>query len=90
MQTNTVISKLNYHHLKELIIFFKKLGVKNIELDFPRPLGNAWKYFSQVMPTKTEVIPFLQSVARKTIVVPIFILSLSIFQSSYFSSHFSV
>ena len=60
VQTNTVISKLNYKILDRLMIFFHEQGVKEIELDFLRPIGNAWRYFDMIVPRKSEVVPYLE------------------------------
>ena len=60
LQTNTVISSFNYRHLDELVEFLVSLGVKEIELDFLRPLGNAWKFRNVVVPKKEDVAPYIE------------------------------
>jgi len=60
LQTNTVISKLNYKVLGKLMIFFHDLKVREVELDFLRPMGNAWKHFDLVVPKKSEISPYLE------------------------------
>ena len=60
VETNTVISKLNYKILDKLLVFFYELGVREVEIDFLRPMGNAWKYFDLVVPRKSEVKSYLE------------------------------
>jgi MoaA/NifB/PqqE/SkfB family radical SAM enzyme len=60
LQTNTVISKLNYRILNKLMVFFYDQGVKEVELDFLRPIGNALKYYDIVVPKKSDVSPYLE------------------------------
>ncbi len=50
-----VISRLNYHHLKETCEFLLKLGISHISLTFPHGCGNARKFFFQVVPRYTEI-----------------------------------
>ena len=54
-----VISKLNYKQLDELLLLFKKLDVKEINFAFPHALGNAWTNFDSVVPTYTEIKPYV-------------------------------
>lgn len=54
-----VISKKNMKILPELMDFFIKLGVKNVNMAFPHAQGNAWKYFDEVVPRYTELAPFV-------------------------------
>ena len=60
VETNTVISKLNYKVLDKLMILFHEIGVKEVEIDFLRPIGNANKYFDLIVPKKSEVKPYLE------------------------------
>jgi radical SAM protein with 4Fe4S-binding SPASM domain len=55
VQGKVVISKKNYRYLKELTEYLIKKGVKKINIAFPHPQGNAYKYFSDVVPTYTDV-----------------------------------
>ena len=64
LQTNTVISKLNYKILDKLMIFFHGLKVREVELDFLRPMGNAWKHFDLVVPNKLEVATYLEDALK--------------------------
>jgi len=61
LQTNTVISKLNYKILDKLIIFFHEKGVREVELDFLRPTGNAWIYFDMIVPRKSDVNSYVET-----------------------------
>jgi len=56
VQVKFVISKLNYRYIKDTIQFIDQLGVRSINITFPHAIGNAGKYFAQVVPTYTDVL----------------------------------
>jgi len=58
--TNTVISKYNYKFLPEIATLLVKLGVGQYQFAFVHALGNAYKNFKDVVPKKTDVIPYLK------------------------------
>jgi len=58
--TNTVISKYNYKFLPEIATLLVKLGVGQYQFAFVHALGNAYKDFKDVVPKKTDVIPYLK------------------------------
>lgn len=55
----TVVTKLNYKILPEMTNFLSEIGIRNYQLDFVHPMGNAWRYFDEVVPNITEVTPYL-------------------------------
>lgn len=57
--TNTVINKHNYQHLPEIVKFLCSLGVEKIHLSFVHPAGWAYSNFEDIVPTMTEVLPYL-------------------------------
>jgi len=58
--TNTVINKYNYKFLPQLASLLVKLGVHQYQFAFVHALGNAYKDFKEVVPRKTDVLPFLK------------------------------
>ena len=57
--TNTVITKINYKFLPQITEMLIDLDVNQFQLAFVHPIGNAWKYFDQVVPRKLDVMPFV-------------------------------
>lgn len=57
--TNTVITKKNYKYLPDIVKFISKYNPYTILLSFPNPRGNAEKYFNKVVPTYSEVMPYV-------------------------------
>lgn len=56
-----VITKLNYKLLPEILFFyFKNFGIKNTRFRFIIPLGNAFDNFKLLVPTYTQVMPYLK------------------------------
>ncbi|MDQ7825549.1 MAG: radical SAM protein [Candidatus Eremiobacteraeota bacterium] len=49
-----VISKVNYRSLAGLCRFYAELGVTDITLAFPHALGNAGRFFDEVVPLYSE------------------------------------
>ncbi|MCD6226415.1 MAG: radical SAM protein, partial [Candidatus Aenigmarchaeota archaeon] len=57
--TNTTIVKQNYRFLPQIAENNIKTGVDALEFIFVHPRGNALKNFDQIVPTLTEVEPFI-------------------------------
>ncbi len=67
--TNTVINKLNYKNLPEIISLLKDYSPKKIKLSFPDPRGLPRNYpykkfyttkkFYQIIPTYKEIMPYI-------------------------------
>ncbi len=57
--TNTTITRLNYKHLPEIAENNIKLGADACEFIFVHPRGNALKDFDDVVPTLTEIHPYV-------------------------------
>jgi len=58
--TNTVVTKYNYKFLPQLATLLTQLGVHQYQFAFVHALGNASKNFKEVVPRKTDVLPFLK------------------------------
>lgn len=58
--TNTVITKYNYKFLPEIANLLIKLKVHQYQFAFVHAMGNAFKNFRQVVPRKTDVIPYVK------------------------------
>ena len=58
--TNSVITKINYRYLPEIVQFLINLGVDQFQLAFVHPVGNAWENFDSVVPRKIEVKPYIK------------------------------
>jgi MoaA/NifB/PqqE/SkfB family radical SAM enzyme len=56
---NSVIHKLNYRHLDDLVRLFTDLGVDQCQFAFIHPVGNAWDNFNLLVPRKSVVMPFV-------------------------------
>ena len=58
---NLVINKLNYKFLSQILIFyFKNFGIKDFRFNFIRPEGRAFVNFKLLVPTYTEILPYLK------------------------------
>jgi MoaA/NifB/PqqE/SkfB family radical SAM enzyme len=57
--TNTVVTKLNYKILPQLVNLLSKLKVNHIQFAFVHPGGNAYKYYEKVVPNVSEIIKFV-------------------------------
>lgn len=57
--SNSVITKLNYKNLPELVELLTDLNVDQFQLAFVHPVGNAKKNFEKVVPKMTDVKPHL-------------------------------
>lgn len=54
MYSNTVVTKHNMAYLPEIAELLVDLGVKQFQMAFVHPVGNAEKYFDMVVPNITE------------------------------------
>ncbi len=58
--TNTVITKQNYRSLPKIAELLIKLGVHQYQFAFVHALGNAAKNFQDIVPRKSDVVPYLK------------------------------
>lgn len=55
-----VITKLNYKLLSEILLFyFRNFGIKNVRLRFIIPKGEAFNNFKLLVPSYSQVLPYL-------------------------------
>lgn len=59
LASNTVITKFNYKYLPRIAENNINLGIKSLEFIFPHPRGNALKYFNTIVPTLTQLAPYV-------------------------------
>ncbi|MBF0330583.1 MAG: radical SAM protein [Candidatus Omnitrophica bacterium] len=57
---NTVIVQQNYRHLPEIITFLLKFKVMHVQFAFVHAMGNARKFGKEIVPRKTDVMPYLK------------------------------
>ncbi len=60
---NTVINKLNYRHLEQVVRYFSKLGFSDFRFDFIRPEGRALAKSAELVPKYSQVMKYLGRVA---------------------------
>lgn len=60
---NTVITKYNYDHMDKILEFLANLGINGQDFIFPHPRGRAYVYFDEIVPSLSEIFPYI----RKTI-----------------------
>jgi len=58
--TNTTINKYNYKYLPEIVENNIRLGADACEMIFVHPRGNALKNFDEIVPTLTELEPYIK------------------------------
>ena len=58
--TNTVINKYNYKFLPQIANLLVKLGVNQYQFAFVHALGNAYKDFKDIVPRKTDAMPYVK------------------------------
>ena len=58
--TNTVVTKYNYKFLPQIASLLIKLGVDQYQFAFVHAMGNAYKFFEDVVPRKSDVLPYLK------------------------------
>jgi len=56
---NTVINKLNYKHLKGIVLFFNNMGFSDVRFNFIRPEGNALANAKSLVPRYSEVMKYV-------------------------------
>ena len=54
-----VISRFNYNYLKSIAELLSSIGVQKATYAFPHGMGNAQKFCLEVIPTYTEIKPFV-------------------------------
>lgn len=64
VNVDIVITKTNVSYLTEMIEFFKKVGVTEFDLLYPRPFGAAWDNKKDVLFSIEEALPFLVEVFK--------------------------
>ncbi len=57
-----MLTKKNFMHLKRTVMFMHGLGIRDIMIVFLTPYGSAGKDFSSVVPSYTDVGPYLEKV----------------------------
>ncbi len=62
VNTDTVVTKMNYMHLPEIISFLYSLGVTEVNLMNLVPFGNAWNNKSVVFYDYDKVMPYVRKV----------------------------
>ncbi|MGM5481904.1 MAG: radical SAM protein [Nanobdellota archaeon] len=65
--TNTVVVKPNYKTMPELASLLIKLGVNQYQLAFMHAVGNAWKYFDEMMPRVSDAAPYIHKALQRGI-----------------------
>jgi MoaA/NifB/PqqE/SkfB family radical SAM enzyme len=55
VQVKFVISKYNYQYIEETSELLRHIGVKSVNVTFPHAIGNAGKYFDEVVPRYSEI-----------------------------------
>lgn len=60
VMTNTVISGINYNHVPDLVVMLSNLGIREIELDFVRFIGNGKIYFEDLKMRMKDAWPYLK------------------------------
>lgn len=58
--TNTVVNRHNYKFLPEIASLLIKLGVHQYQFAFAHAMGNANRFFKDIVPRKTDVLPYLK------------------------------
>lgn len=63
--TISVITKLNYKHILELLVFLSKFNPDEIQLNPVIPSGNALSYFDKVVPLYSEVAASIKNAVSR-------------------------
>lgn len=58
--TNTVVNKYNFRFLPDIARLLVKLGVNQYQFAFVHAMGNAYKNFDDIVPRKTDILPYLK------------------------------
>lgn len=59
-----VISRLNYKNLPEIVKLAKSLGIRQVDIAFPHGMGNALKYWYEIVPRYSEIKEFILEAAK--------------------------
>jgi len=59
-----VISRLNYKDLSEIVELAKGFGVKQVDIAFPHGMGNALKYWYEIIPRYSEIKEYILEAAK--------------------------
>ncbi len=59
-----VISRLNFKDLPEIVKLAKSFGVKQVDIAFPHGMGNALKYWKDIVPHYIEIKDFVRTAAK--------------------------
>ena len=71
LMTNTVINKVNYKDVPDLVNLLSSIGIREIELDFIRYIGNAKVYFNDLKIRMTDVWSYLKKTFDMSKTLPI-------------------
>ena len=58
--TNTVVTKQNYRHLPDIARLLTKLRVLQYQFAFVHIMGNALKFYREVVPSVSQVAPYIK------------------------------
>lgn len=67
VRTNTVVSRLNYQELEEIVSLLLELKVDHINISALHTGGTAYRNFEQVTPTYAEILPSLKKAVDKVV-----------------------
>lgn len=59
VNTDTIITKMNYRYLLDIIKFVHSLGIYEVNLMSIVPFGNSWKYRENVLYDFEKVVPYV-------------------------------
>lgn len=57
--TNTVVVKPNYRYLPNIARLLVRLGVNQFQFAFVHPMGNAYKYYNEMVPKMSLAAPYI-------------------------------
>lgn len=60
VNTNTVITKINYRTLPETAKLLVHMGINSYQFAFVHCCGNAFKYIDRILPRKSDVAPYVK------------------------------
>ena len=59
---NTVINKMNYRYLEQILLFYRKMGLADFRFDFIRPEVRALANFGELVPKYSQVMGYVKRV----------------------------
>ncbi len=59
VNVKVVISKLNFKDMQGIVLIAKDLGVKQVDIAFPHGMGNALKYYKEVIPRYNDIRQYI-------------------------------